>query len=66
VPVGDLVFAACGNRELWGMDLTTLAGFPEAVSDNLWRMREHGMAAALEHYLSTVSNQQGEDRMIGR
>jgi tagaturonate reductase len=53
-PVGELVFEACRNRELWGEDLTTNQGFPEAVSDHLWRIREQGMASALEHHLATV------------
>ena len=53
-PVGELVFAACRNRELWGADLTDIPGFPEAVSDHLWRMREQGMASALEHHLAAV------------
>ena len=50
-PTGELAWAACRNRELWGADLTELGGFPEAVSDHLWRIREQGMAAALEHHL---------------
>ena len=54
-PVGELVFEACRNRELWGADLTSIGGFPEAVADHLWRMREHGMASALEHHLGTVA-----------
>jgi tagaturonate reductase len=53
-PIGELVFDACANRELWGADLTTIHGFPEAVSDHLSRMREHGMASALEHHLASV------------
>ncbi|CAN5429793.1 tagaturonate reductase [soil metagenome] len=53
-PVGELVYAACRNRALWGADLTGVSGFPEAVSDHLWRIREHGMAAALEHHLGAV------------
>jgi tagaturonate reductase len=53
-PVGELVFEACRNRELWGWDLTMIQGFPEAVSDHLWRIREQGMASALEHHLATV------------
>ena len=54
-PVGELVFEACRNRALWGADLTSIDGFPEAVADHLWRMREHGMASALEHHLATVA-----------
>ena len=54
-PVGELVSTACRNRELWGADLTECSGFPEAVADHLWRMREQGMAAALEHHLGTAA-----------
>ena len=52
-PVSELVFAALRNRELWGTDLTEVVGFPEAVSDHLWRIRSSGMAAALEDHLAT-------------
>jgi Mannitol-1-phosphate/altronate dehydrogenases len=54
VPVGRLVHDACGDRALWGTDLTSIDGFPEAVTDHLWRMREQGMASALEHHLAAV------------
>ncbi|MDQ2666340.1 MAG: tagaturonate reductase [Gemmatimonadota bacterium] len=53
-PVEELVIAACRNRELWGADLTELRGFPESVADHLARMREQGMAAALEHHLGAI------------
>ena len=53
-PVRDLVFEACRNRDLWGADLTAIEGFAEAVAGHLWRMREQGMASALEHHLVSV------------
>ncbi|MEP6732782.1 MAG: tagaturonate reductase [bacterium] len=51
-PVGELVWAACRDKNLWGIDLTTLPGFCEAVADHLWRMRAQGMSAALDHHLA--------------
>ena len=53
-PVSELVFEACRNRELWGADLTSIEGFAETVADHLSRVRERGMASALEHHLASV------------
>jgi tagaturonate reductase len=52
-PVGEVVWAICQDTALWGIDLTTLPGFCEAVADHLWRMRTQGMGAALEHHLAS-------------
>ena len=54
VSLGELVDAACRNRELWGADLTEIHGFPDAVAYHLARMREQNMASALEHLLAFV------------
>ena len=51
-PVGELVWAVCGNRDLWGANLTEVPGFPESVADHLWRIRSVGMAGALDHHLA--------------
>jgi tagaturonate reductase len=53
LPVGEVVWAICRDSALWGIDLTTLPGFCEAVADHLWRMRTQGMGAALEHHLTS-------------
>jgi tagaturonate reductase len=53
-PVGELVWSVCRDASLWGIDLTTLPGFCEAVADHLWRMRSQGMGAALEHHLAST------------
>ncbi len=51
--VGEVVWAICHDTNLWGVDLTMLPGFCEAVADHLWRMRSTGMGAALEHHLAS-------------
>jgi tagaturonate reductase len=53
-PVGELVRSVCRDASLWGIDLTTLPGFCEAVADHLWRMRSQGMGAALERHLAST------------
>ena len=53
VPMGEVVWAICRDTTLWGIDLTTLPGFCEAVADHLWRMRTQGMGAALDHHLAS-------------
>ncbi len=52
-PVGELVWTAGRDRSLWGVDLTTLPGFCDAVAHHLWRIRSQGMGAALEHHLAS-------------
>jgi len=52
-PVGEVVWAICRDTSLWGIDLTTLPGFCEAVADHLWRMRTEGMSYALEHHVAS-------------
>ena len=52
-PVGELVWSAGRDSSLWGIDLTTLPGFCDAVADHLWRIRTQGMGAALEHHLAS-------------
>jgi tagaturonate reductase len=52
-PVGELVWSAGRDTSLWGVDLTTLPGFCEAVADHLWRMRALGMTIALDHHLAS-------------
>jgi tagaturonate reductase len=40
--------AVCADTELWGADLAAVPGFVDAVAAALVRMREQGVAAALE------------------
>jgi hypothetical protein len=35
---GDVAGAACAEVELWGVDLSSLPGFREAVADHLARL----------------------------
>lgn len=51
-PTGELVWSVFRDTSLWGLDLTTLPGFTEAVADHLWRIRAQGMSAALDHHLA--------------
>lgn len=50
--IAGLARAICADRELWGTDLTTVAGFADAVADHLVRIRRRGIVAALEHHLT--------------
>jgi tagaturonate reductase len=52
-----LARAVCADRELWGEDLTAVAGgsFVEQVSDHLVRVARHGVAAALESHLAAAA-----------
>ncbi len=53
LPVGEVVWTICRDTALWGIDLTTLPGFCEAVADHLTRLRTEGMGLALEHHLAS-------------
>jgi tagaturonate reductase len=48
-----VVDRVCRDEVLWGRDLTTVPGFADAVSAHLRRARRHGLAAALEHHLTS-------------
>jgi tagaturonate reductase len=47
----DLARQACSDTDLWGVDLTTLPGFSEAVALHLTRAHNEGITAALEGLL---------------
>ncbi len=44
--VEDLVHAVMTNAQMWGMDLTTIAGFEQATVENLMLIRTKGAVAA--------------------
>jgi tagaturonate reductase len=52
-PTGELVWTIFRDTALWGIDLTALPGFTEAVADHLWRIRAEGMTDALDHHLAS-------------
>ncbi len=45
-----VAMAACADDELWGCDLARLAGFADAVADDLTHMVSGGVPAALEAF----------------
>jgi tagaturonate reductase len=47
----DLARQACADTELWGVDLTTVPGFADAVALHLTRAHNDGITAALEGLL---------------
>jgi tagaturonate reductase len=47
--------AVCADTELWGADLAAVPGFVDAVVAALVRMRDHGVAAALEAHLGAAA-----------
>lgn len=51
----ELVRAACAQTALWGIDLNTLPGFAEVVTDHLTRAVRDGVAAALEIQVSALA-----------
>ena len=44
--VEDLVYAVMTNQQMWGRDLTAIAGFEAATVANLKKIREQGVLAA--------------------
>jgi len=44
---------ACGDRSIWGVDLTTVPGLSDIVAEHLVRAARHGMPAALETHLAS-------------
>jgi tagaturonate reductase len=53
-PVADLVAAIGSDTALWGVDLTSLYGFCDAVAEHLQRIRSQGMPAALAHHVTHI------------
>lgn len=51
----EVARGVCGDVELWGMDLSAVPGFADAVAGALARMRSHGVAAALESHLAATA-----------
>lgn len=54
--VRDLVRDVCADTTLWGTDLSKVRGWCVLVSDNLLRIVEHGMRAALEQHLGVSTS----------
>jgi tagaturonate reductase len=46
---------ACGAESLWGIDLTTVPGFLDAVTEDLIRIQRDGVVAALDAHLAEVA-----------
>ncbi|MFL5617090.1 MAG: tagaturonate reductase [Gemmatimonadaceae bacterium] len=46
--IGTLVRAISADTELWGIDLTTIPGFVDVVTEHLTTLREQGAVAAIE------------------
>jgi len=44
----QLVTAILKNADLWGIDLSQLPGFAEAVSEKIEEIKEHGITAVLQ------------------
>ncbi len=50
--VAGLARGVCGDASLWGVDLTAVGGFADAVADHLVRIVRHGIHAALDTRLT--------------
>ena len=53
--IDAFVRATCGDRTLWGTDLTTIPDFCPQVSLSLRRIMKVGMASALDEHLAAVA-----------
>ena len=46
--LAGFVRSVCSDIELWGVDLSAIAGFVDVVTDDLATIREHGAVAAID------------------
>jgi tagaturonate reductase len=53
--LGSFVQAVCADVELWGIDLNTVPGFAELVTEHLVRLRRDGVSAALGTLLGATA-----------
>lgn len=53
--LGGLVREVCGDHTLWGVDLGSVPGFPEAVTEHLDRAVSEGPSEALEAHLNDLT-----------
>ena len=51
--LGSLVTAVCADATLWGVDLTEIPGFANAVADHLSLARQQGLRAAVDAFLAS-------------
>jgi tagaturonate reductase len=50
-PAKSVAHSACADETLWGVDLTTITGFQEAVTNHLVRMEQAGVRTSLQQTL---------------
>ena len=50
--IADLARATCADDDLWGTDLSAIPDFADAVADDLVRIVNHGVIAALDDHLT--------------
>jgi tagaturonate reductase len=54
VSIAHFARAICADATLWGIDLTSLAGFADLVGDHLVRIRRHRIGPALDMHLAAA------------
>jgi tagaturonate reductase len=54
--VADAARSVCADVSLWGVDLTAVDGFADAVADHLIRIVGHGVETALDVHLTETVN----------